>query len=83
MPKATSSAWGRIRERQVVSLALRVALLVGTILNLINHFELLLGAQLTDATLLQIAPTYIVPYCVSTDGRIFGRRGPAGLQSQS
>ena len=55
-----------------VSFALRVALLVGTILNLINHFDLLLGAPLTHTALAQVAFTYMVPYCVSTHGQVWG-----------
>ena len=51
------SEWQRIRDPQVVWLALRVALVVGTILNLINHFDLLLGAPLTPTILIQIGLT--------------------------
>jgi hypothetical protein len=69
-----ASFFKRAREPRVVSLALRVALVVGTILNLINHFDLLFGAPLTRTTLVQIALTYVVPYCVSTHGQVFGRR---------
>ena len=56
-------------------MALRVALVVGTVLNLINHFDVLLGAALTTTTLVQIALTYFVPYCVSTHGQVWGRSG--------
>ncbi|HZN23993.1 MAG TPA: nitrate/nitrite transporter NrtS [Burkholderiales bacterium] len=73
MPKATASEWHRIRDPQVVGLALRVALVVGTILNVINHFDLLLGAPLTPGSLVQIGLTYLVPYCVSTHGQVRGR----------
>jgi hypothetical protein len=73
--------WQRIRDPQVVSLALRVALVVGTILNVINHFDLLLGAPLTPATLVQVALTYVVPYCVSTHGQVFGSRRRAASQT--
>jgi hypothetical protein len=66
--------WKRCRDPRVVSLAIRVALVVGTILNVINHFDLLLGAPLTRMTLVQIGLTYVVPYCVSTHGQVFGRR---------
>ena len=66
--------WKRARDPRVVSLAIRVALVVGTILNLINQFDLLLGAPLTRTTLVQMALTYVVPYCVSTHGQVFGRR---------
>ena len=68
------SFWQRARDPRVVSLALRVALVVGTILNLINNFDLLLGAPLTRTALVQVALTYVVPYCVSTHGQVFGRR---------
>lgn len=54
-------------------MALRVALVVGTVLNLINHFDLLLGAALTPVIALQIGLTYLVPYCVSTHGQVWGR----------
>ena len=56
-------------------LALRVALVVGAVLNLINHFDVLLGAELTTTTLVQIALTYAVPYCVSTHSQVWGRSG--------
>ena len=77
------SEWQRIRDPQVVWLALRVALVVGTILNLINHFDLLLGAPLTPTILIQIGLTYVVPYCVSTHGQVFGRRGRASSPAQN
>ena len=50
--------------------AFRVALIVGTILNLINHYDLLLGQQLSIKELIQIVLTYIVPYFVSTHGQL-------------
>jgi hypothetical protein len=77
MPKGRESEWQRIRDPKVAGLALRVALVVGTILNLINHFDLLLGAPLTPVTLVQIGLTYVVPYCVSTHGQVFGKRSAA------
>lgn len=64
----------RCRDPRVVKLALKVALVVGTLLNLINHFDLLLGAPITRVTALQIGLTYMVPYCVSTHGQVFGRK---------
>ena len=50
--------------------ALRVALIVGTILNVINHYELLIGSTVTIKELVQVALTYIVPYMVSTHGQL-------------
>jgi hypothetical protein len=57
-----------------VSMALRVSLVIGTVLNLINHFDLLAGAPLTSTVALQMGLTYVVPYCVSTHGQVWGRR---------
>ena len=71
---SSTTLWQRCREPRVVRLAIRVALVVGTILNVINHFDLLLGAPLTRMTMIQMALTYVVPYCVSTHGQVFGRR---------
>lgn len=58
-----------------IGMALRVSLIVGTVLNLINHFDILLGAPLTSTVGLQMGLTYLVPYCVSTHGQVWGRRG--------
>ena len=70
----STTLWRRCREPKVMKLALKVAIVVGTILNVINHFDLVLGAPLTRMTMIQMALTYVVPYCVSTHGQVFGRR---------
>ncbi len=46
--------------------ALRVALIVGTILFLINQADVVLSGHLTLGVALKIALTYLVPYSVST-----------------
>ena len=48
--------------------SLWVALIVGTILNLINQGDTLLSGQRLDFT--KLALTYIVPYIVSTYGAV-------------
>ena len=48
--------------------SLWVALIVGTILNLINQGDMLLTGQRLD--LVKLALTYIVPYFVSTYGAV-------------
>ena len=48
--------------------SLAVALIVGTILNLINQADALLGAHSFSAT--KAAFTYLVPYCVATHGAV-------------
>ena len=51
--------------RQTVRRAVRVALVVGPILGLINHFDLCLGAEITTVRLAKISLTFLVPFCVS------------------
>jgi len=50
----------------VVRPAVKIALVVGTVLVLINHGSALLQGQLESARLVQILLTYCVPYCVSS-----------------
>ena len=54
------------RTRGVVLSALKNALVVGSILALINHGGGILSLSLSQASILQIALTYLVPYSVST-----------------
>ncbi len=58
------------RHPRTVRRAQRVALVVGTVLNLINHYDLLFGAALTGSLAIQLALTYLVPYVVSTHGQV-------------
>ncbi len=51
---------------EVVGTALRLALVVGTILALINHGTEILQGTLTKGNIYQMALTYLVPYSVST-----------------
>ena len=46
--------------------ALRVSLVVGTILALINHGSAIIGFTLSSGNIFQIFLTYLVPYAVST-----------------
>ena len=48
------------------STALKVALVVGTMLALINHSPALFSLSLTKHNVVQILLTYLVPYGVST-----------------
>ena len=68
------SKWQRCLDPKVAWLAFRVALFIGTLLNVIHHYDLFLGAPLERATMIQMGLTYLVPYCVSTHGQVFGRR---------
>ena len=56
--------------------SLYVALIVGTVLNIINQGDALLGAA--PFSWVKIVLTYIVPYCVCTYGAVsFRMRSPA------
>ena len=52
--------------------ALMTAILVGTILTLINHGDVILRGE--SINYLKIILTYCVPYCVNTWGAIHGKR---------
>ncbi|MEO0437125.1 MAG: nitrate/nitrite transporter NrtS [Pseudomonadota bacterium] len=53
-------------SRNVYPRALRVALVVGTLLMLINYGDRLFPLDLTGRDILKIVLTYLVPYGVST-----------------
>ncbi len=54
--------------------AFYVALIVGTILSLINRYNVLfLGAPLTSEIIIQMGLTFMVPYLVSTHGQVSAR----------
>jgi len=48
----------------VVRLALRMSLVVGSLLNVINQGDALFGGRPVDV--LKLGLTYLVPYCVAT-----------------
>ena len=48
--------------------SLKVALLVGTVLAFINHYDAIISGSLSTAGVVQILVTYAVPYCVATFG---------------
>ena len=55
-------------DRVCVYRSLKVALVVGTILALINHFDTIFTGSLTAKHIFKILLTYLVPYSVSTYG---------------
>ncbi|MEM7078055.1 MAG: nitrate/nitrite transporter NrtS [Pseudomonadota bacterium] len=55
-----------IAQRRDVQLrALRISLIVGTLLGIINHGNAVLTGSFALTNLIQILLTYLVPYCVS------------------
>ncbi len=55
-------------EKNCVLRSLKVALLVGTVLAFINHYDAIISGSLSTAGVVQILVTYAVPYCVATFG---------------
>ena len=58
------------RHRLIVRRALITALIVGTVLTIINQGDRLLAGEYSAPMFIKIALTYCVPYCVSTSGAI-------------
>jgi len=53
-------------EASVRKRALRVALIVGSILAVVNHGDVVLTGQATTTVWIKIVLTFLVPYCVAT-----------------
>lgn len=61
-------------ERDTILRSLKAALVVGSILGLINHGAALLTGHLTADQLVSLLVTYLVPFSVTTYGQIQGKR---------
>lgn len=73
----------KCRDPITISRALAVAVVVGSVLNLINHYELLVGDPLTSKALIQVALTYLVPYVVSMHGQVWWCRRSVVVSRQT
>ena len=60
------------RSPQVVARALKVALVVGTALTLINQGDRLIAGMAPNW--IKMVLTYLIPYCVSTHGAVSALR---------
>ncbi len=58
--------WEHAFCRDTVGRSARVALVVGTLLGVINHFDMFLTGNFTTRRVIQLLLTYIVPYGVAT-----------------
>jgi hypothetical protein len=67
-------------SRSVVQRATVVALVVGSILVIINHGDAIVRGDLSAGRLLRIALTISVPYCVSTYSSVSALRDAARRQ---
>lgn len=56
--------WQALRQRHIVRNALRVALVVGTVLNVINQGDAIFNGG--PISWLHVALNFVVPYCVAS-----------------
>jgi len=70
----TSDFWQIARSKLVVKRATRIALIVGTILAVINHGHRLINLDVDLSMLLRISLTFCVPYAVSTYSSVLALR---------
>jgi hypothetical protein len=63
-----------IRRREHLRPTIRIALVVGTILTLINQFDVILGGDATALTWVKAGLNYCVPFVVSNLGLLAGKR---------
>lgn len=70
-----STWWQLARRPDVVARSLRTAVLVGTVLIVINHGDALLALDLDITRVLKMILTVLVPYCVSTYASVGALQG--------
>jgi hypothetical protein len=61
-------------SRGSLSKCVPIALLVGTILSLVNQGSVVAGGDATIATWVRVFVNYLVPFCVSSAGYFSGQR---------
>ncbi|HAS6173162.1 TPA: hypothetical protein I7155_01930 [Vibrio vulnificus] len=54
----------------ILKRSIKVAVIVGTVLMMINHGDALLAGQVESERVLKILLTYMVPFCVSTQASV-------------
>ena len=70
--------WHGLVYRPVAGRAIRVALVVGTVLVAINQSDVIPGGQLTALVAAKIGLTYLVPFSVSTYSALAANRVHGG-----
>jgi len=65
-------------EASVRKRAIKVAMLVGSILAVINHGDALLSGDASATVWIKIVLTFVVPYCVATFASVQAIRQRAG-----
>ena len=68
------SFWHIATETSVMKRAARVAVIVGTVIALINHGDRMLTASMDLSAWFKCLLTFLVPYCVSTYSSVMAVR---------
>lgn len=63
--------------------AVKIALIVGTVIAAINYGDKMMTGSITGRDVLKILLTYLVPYCVSTYSAVMAVRDRARAESES
>ena len=66
--------WRIATETSVVKRAARIALIVGTVIALINHGDRMLAGTMDAKAILKCLLTFFVPYAVSTYSSVMAMR---------
>ncbi len=67
-------ALGLVFLRPTLRRTVRIALVVGTILSLVNQGAVILGGHASTGAWLRVAANYFVPFCVSSAGFLSATR---------
>ncbi|MEP1964044.1 nitrate/nitrite transporter NrtS [Tateyamaria sp.] len=70
----TKSAWQIATAPSVAKRALKIALIVGTIIALINYGDRILAGEMDTVSWFKSMLTFLVPYCVSTYSSVMAVR---------
>lgn len=69
-------AWAVVTHRAHLVRTVRIALIVGTVLFVINQLDVVLSGRAGAGTCAKVALTYLVPFCVSNYGILIATRRP-------
>lgn len=69
-------------RREHLRRTIRIALVVGTVLTIINQADVILGGDATAVTWVKTGLNYCVPFIVSNLGLLAGRRAEADREGE-
>jgi hypothetical protein len=72
-PRQAARLWF---ARSTLRKTVKIAIVVGTLLSLINQGSVIAGGDATSATWVRVGLNYIVPFCVSSIGFLSATRSP-------